>query len=263
MFMSAFFVGYSNNILIISKLLHILFGVFIFFVVSLDSTCILNFTKSPIMKTLPLLISFLVLFVQANAQSISSLSSELYSLQSKCRNAFSNNSSVDDLEDELDDIHRKVSYLVDEIEDLDDDDKRASEYKTLLLDAEELEDFTADNNTCECLKSFKKLIGYLGASGGMLMEKDAVRIMQADLGNFKLYYAYGLQKKLYKVNVEMQFSKGSTFLSGSSKFGLANEIEVLKIAPKSENWKITSMIIEISNDLNYVPEKCGNEYPRY
>jgi hypothetical protein len=28
--MSAFFVGYSNNILIISKLLHILFGVFIF-----------------------------------------------------------------------------------------------------------------------------------------------------------------------------------------------------------------------------------------
>jgi hypothetical protein len=214
------------------------------------------------MKSLSFLIFFLVLFTQTNAQSISSLSSELYSLQSKCRNAFSNNSSVDDIEDELEDIHRKISYLVDDIEDLDDNDKRSSEYKTLLLDAQELEDFTRDNN-CECLHSFKKLMNRLGASTGMLTEKNGVRIMQADLGNFKLFYAYGLQKKLYRVEIEMQYSKNGGYGSASSKFGLANEVETFRLVPKTENWKIKNLYVEVSYDLNYVPEKCGNDFPRY
>jgi hypothetical protein len=110
--------------------------------------------------------------------------------------------------------------------------------------------------------SFKKFLSQLGASTSQLMEKNGVRIMKATLGNFVLFYAYGLDKKLYKVNVELEHNKQNGYGTANCNFGLANEVETFNIVSKNENWKIKSLNVEISNDLNYVPLKCGNDYPR-
>jgi hypothetical protein len=103
----------------------------------------------------------------------------------------------------------------------------------------------------------------LSNQNGLVIEKDGVRVCKAELGNFIFYYAYGLEKKLNRVSVELQKVTQNGHSTATKNFGLANEIEVIKIVHKSESWKIKTMNIESSSKLDYIPPKCGNDYPRY
>lgn len=205
---------------------------------------------------------FLIFFgAYLNAQSLSSFDSDINNSIYNIRNAFSNKITVDELEDEIEVSQRKISYLLDDIKDTKSISKDSKEYKELLLKAKELESFARSNN-CECLHTFKKLFSQLGASNAQLIEKNGVRVMQASIGNFIIFYAYGLEKKLYKVSVELQHNKPNGYGTVNCNFGLANEVETFQVVSKSENWKIKSLNVEISYDLNYVPLECGNDYPR-
>jgi hypothetical protein len=98
---------------------------------------------------------FLIFFgAYLNAQSLSSFDSDINNSIYNIRNAFSNKIIVDELEDEIEDILHKISYLVDDIKDMDRVSRDSKEYKELLLKAEELESFSRSNN-CECLIPLK------------------------------------------------------------------------------------------------------------
>lgn len=199
----------------------------------------------------------------AYSQSISSLSSDLSSLKQQYRSILYSTETVDEFEDEVDDHNRKVSYLLDDIEDAEDELGGSSAYRDLLIETEEFESFTGNNYTCECLSNFNQLIRTLGGSPVLLKEENDVKILKVDLGNFTFYYAYATQNHLYNVTIETASKQGAySFSSGMSSFGLMNEVEVFKVAPSSEQHSIKSVKVNISSRDGYTPRKCPNDFPR-
>ena len=160
-------------------------------------------------------------------------------------------------------LHRKIDYLKDDIEDAESDLGKSADLTNLLNEADEFESFTGNSYTCECLSYFNNIIRDLGGSPVLLKEQNGVRILSVRLGNFIFYYAYAIENNLYKLKLEMSAVSGPySYSNSSNSFGLMNEIEVFDIAPAASPKVLKSVDVQLSSSGGYAPSKCRGDWPR-
>ncbi|EJF54991.1 hypothetical protein SapgrDRAFT_3349 [Saprospira grandis DSM 2844] len=190
-----------------------------------------------------LLLFSLFTFNTVQAQSLSGLESDYSALVRQYKSISEWAENMEDFDDKIGDLHRKVSSLVGDIEDFEPDYEEAKRHKKLLLLVEDFEGFTHSSPSSESLDHFNQFLKKLGATVELLVKKDGVNIYAVQIGYFTHICAYATKKGLYRVDIEFNAKQnGYSFSAGRNSFGLRNEIDIIDIYDQREISKTISSI---------------------
>jgi hypothetical protein len=205
------------------------------------------------------ILTFLITVGFSTAQDLSSFSSELYFLKRQYSELTRTDLTIDEFEDEAEEIHRDADDLVSEMKDyMDDNDIKDESFLSVYREAEDFESFTSQNNTCDCLSHLNKFISEFGGSRILLKEQDGIKICMAEIGKYRYYYAYSVLNYSYTIKIKTTRTDGW----GSFEFGTSGEVEIFDILRNNESWKITQVEVIKSEIQGYGIVKCKNEFPR-
>ena len=180
-----------------------------------------------------------------------------------------NETDVDEFESGIDDIHRNVDDLEDDIEEYMKSNGlyTNAKYKELLSEVKDYSTFTSSNPMIICLYHLDKFFREMGASFVIVKESKGVRVIEAEVGNFKFYYAYGLEFQMYAVSIEHMVYKDATrrvpLTGGKIDYKLIGTVKKVTIVNKSNFLVVTKLIVtKESTSSVYDYLKCSRDYPR-
>ncbi len=204
--------------------------------------------------------------LKTNAQDINTFKRELSSLQYQYSQLFASSNTVEQLESRADNINHKVSMLSSQAKDHVRKEKlsREPEWKSLIDEIEEFESFTRFGRpVCECLSYFNQFMRGLNSSKRIISEHQGLRVIEASIGNFKLYYIYGQYDWHYDLKVTMSSNQKYGKKRIEMSFGLWGGAEILLFAPENQIWSLRSIeLLGTTQDI-YRTIKCHELIPRF
>lgn len=154
-----------------------------------------------------LLLFSLFTFNTVQAQSLSGLESDYSALVRQYKSISEWAENMEDFDDKIGDLHRKVSSLVGDIEDFEPDYEEAKRHKKLLLLVEDFEGFTHSSPSSESLDHFNQFLKKLGATVELLVKKDGVNIYAVQIGYFTHICAYATKKGFIELILSLMQNK--------------------------------------------------------
>jgi len=219
-------------------------------------------------KKLILVAIFLIFTLHSIGQGLLSFTNDLLMYKNQFYSLVQTETEVDNLEYGLDNIHRSVDNLQTEIESYMKNNGlyTSTDYKTLLAEVEDYSSFTSSRSSCKCLYNMDKFLSEMRTSLVIVKETKEVRIVEAELGNFKFYYAYGLNFRNYSVVIKYNlFDRQTGMPTGGStlKYKLYGSIRIVEKINSSTILKIKSLSVDaISSPTGFDFLKCSKDFPR-
>ncbi len=176
---------------------------------------------------------------------------------------------VEDFESGLDYIHGNIDNLKTNIESYMKSNGlyTNSKYKDLLSEVEDYYSFTSTRPNCKCLYYIDKFYDEMGASLVIVKKEKDVRVVEATVGNFKFYFAYGLKFLYYSVAIDYNVYNGypSGMPSSGSRlsYKLLGAIKTVTVIKKGQTIKIKSLSVEVlPTPSGFEFLKCNGDFPR-
>lgn len=202
----------------------------------------------------------------ANAQDITNYKRKLSSLQYDYSQLFTNSNTVEQLEISADNVNSRVSRLSSQVKNhvRKENLSRLDEWRTLIDEIDEFESFTRFGRPmCECLSYFDKFMLILNASKRIISEQKGLRVIEASIGNFKLYYIYGQYDWHYDLKLIMSSNQKYSRQRIEYSFGLWGGAEILIFTPKDQIWSLVNIELFGTTQGIYRTINCQETIPRF
>ncbi len=203
------------------------------------------------------------------AQDYDSFVNELTRYKTQFFDLTQNETDVEEFESSIDDIHRDAASLKGDIEDYMKENSLYAnkQYKELLSEVNDYSTFTATNSMSICLYHMDKFFNEMGASFVIVKESNEVRVIEAVVGNFKFYYAYGLKFQNYSASIECNVykdaSKRTPLASTRLKYKLLGYVRKVTVVNASNTLVVKKLVVtKEATPSGFDFLKCNKDYPR-